>query len=214
MSSQFNAHLSGILHELWQLDDNRLEAGKHYAIDLQGYTKAYRRQDWAKDPLFQFVHDEVFRRPTYKRYIYTFLSIKLKLLHRFIALLDNYVATTGRSEVVTPEEIEENKSFIDAIMETKVMKRAHEFLASSGKSSRNVGEFKKHLDDIWFKLYRRTKGSRALDSSGFEHVFVGETRNKEPMGFHNWIQFYLQEKAGKVDYQGYIQGTKVSTLCN
>ena len=96
------------------------------------------------------------------------------------------------------------------------MKRAHEFLASCGKTSHNVGEFKKHLDDIWFKLYRRTKGSKALDSSGFEHVFVGETRNKEPMGFHNWIQFYLQEKAGKVDYQGYIQGTKVSIrfMCN
>ena len=66
--SEFNAQLSEILHELWELDDNRLEAGKHYAIDLQGYTKSYRRQDWAKDPLFQFVHDEVFKRPTYKRY--------------------------------------------------------------------------------------------------------------------------------------------------
>lgn len=67
-SSEFNAQLSDILHELWELDDNRLEAGKHYAIDLQGYTKSYRRQDWAKDPLFQFVHDEVLKRPTYKRY--------------------------------------------------------------------------------------------------------------------------------------------------
>lgn len=133
-------------------------------------------------------------------------------LHRFIALLDNYEASTGRSEVVTAEEVQENRSFIDAIMETRVMKRAHEFLASCGKTSHNVVEFKKHLDEIWFKLYRRTKGSKALDSSGFEHVFVGETRNKEPMGFHNWIQFYLQEKAGKVDYQGYIQGTKVSII--
>ena len=48
------------------------------------------------------------------------------------------------------------------------------------------------------------------DSSGFEHVFVGETRgDNEVIGFHNWIQFYLQEKAGHVDYQGYILGTKV-----
>ena len=43
------------------------------------------------------------------------------------------------------------------------------------------------------------------DSSGFEHVFVGETRGaNEVFGFHNWIQFYLQEKASHVDYQGYI----------
>ena len=51
------------------------------------------------------------------------------------------------------------------------------------------------------------------DSSGFEHVFVGETRGAdEVIGFHNWIQFYLQEKAGHVDYQGYILGTKVRTI--
>ena len=48
------------------------------------------------------------------------------------------------------------------------------------------------------------------DSSGFEHVFVGETKgSRDVIGFHNWIQFYLQEKAGHVDYQGYILGTKV-----
>lgn len=36
-------------------------------------------------------------------------------------------------------------------------------------------------------------------------MFVGETRDKsEVVGFHNWIQFYLQEKHGNVDYQGYI----------
>ena len=67
--SEFDANLSDVIHELWQLDDNRLEPGKHYAINLQGFTKAYRREDWAKDPLFSFVHDEVFRRPTYKRYL-------------------------------------------------------------------------------------------------------------------------------------------------
>ena len=52
--------------------------------------------------------------------------------------------------------------------------------------------------------------TQALDSSGFEHVFVGETRGgKDVIGFHNWIQFYLQEKAGNIDYQGYILGKKV-----
>lgn len=44
----------------------------------------------------------------------------------------------------------------------------------------------------------------SLDSSGFEHVFVGETRSgSEIVGFHNWIQFYLQEKNSHLDYKGY-----------
>ncbi|XP_051955816.1 uridylate-specific endoribonuclease B-like [Xyrauchen texanus] len=42
------------------------------------------------------------------------------------------------------------------------------------------------------------------DSSGFEHVFVGETRGGHTViGFHNWIQLYLQEKLGHIHYKGY-----------
>lgn len=90
------------------------------------------------------------------------------------------------------------------------MKIAHRYLISQKKSPSEIGAFKRQLYDLWFKLYRRSRESRVLDSSGFEHVFVGETRDKkEVIGFHNWIQFYLQEKAGNVDYQGYIIGKRV-----
>lgn len=150
----------------------------------------------AKEPLFTSVSPEVLKRPTYKA---------------FISLLDNYKSCTGQAEVVTPEEIKENLTFIDAIMGTTVMKKAHEYLASKGKVAPDERHFKQQLYDLWFKLYRRTKDSKNFDSSGFEHVFVGETRGgTEVIGFHNWIQFYLQEKAGNVDYQGYILGSKVT----
>ena len=60
------------------------------------------------------------------------------------------------------------------------------------------------------KLYFIFFLSREYDSSGFEHVFVGETRgDKEVIGFHNWIQFYLQEKVGNVDYKGFMSSDKV-----
>ena len=36
-------------------------------------------------------------------------------------------------------------------------------------------------------------------------VFVGEVKNGQISGFHNWIRFYLEEKAGNVDYRGYIK---------
>ncbi len=68
-------------------------------------TKSYWRDDKAKDPLFTFVKEEVLRRPTFKS---------------FVALLDNYETSTGLPEEVTPEEIAENRRFIDAIMTTKV----------------------------------------------------------------------------------------------
>ena len=35
-------------------------------------------------------------------------------------------------------------------------------------------------------------------------MFVGETRRgRTVIGFHNWIQLYLQEKLGHIDYKGY-----------
>ena len=46
---------------------------------------------------------------------------------------------------------------------------------------------------------------RDFDSCGFEHVFVGETRKRDVIGFHNWIQFYLQEKQDHIDYHGYFR---------
>lgn len=40
----------------------------------------------------------------------------------FMKLLDNYEMATGTAERVTPEEVTENNQFLDAILETEVMK--------------------------------------------------------------------------------------------
>ena len=40
----------------------------------------------------------------------------------FMKLLDNYVMATGTAERITPEEVTENNQFLDAILETEVMK--------------------------------------------------------------------------------------------
>jgi poly(U)-specific endoribonuclease len=39
----------------------------------------------------------------------------------------------------------------------------------------------------------------------FNSVFVGEIRDDKISGFHNWIQFCIEEKKGTVDYRGYIK---------
>jgi len=77
----------------------------------------------------------------------------------------------------------------------------------------------------------RSSSVTGKNSCGFEHVFVGEvkpTRKRETVsvdeiesvntagnsddnrdmgtvvGFHNWIQFYLEEQKGNLDYRGFI----------
>ncbi|KAJ0062003.1 hypothetical protein NL108_014778, partial [Boleophthalmus pectinirostris] len=146
------------------------------------------KNDAAGFPLFTYVDESIFKKET-------FLA--------FISLLDNYESDTGEPEIVTPEEEAENHKFLDSIMQTPTMKIAHKYLVEKNLSPEDQEEFKEQLYRIWFELYAR-RGSSRPDSSGFEHVFVGETRGaRTVIGFHNWIQLYLQEKLGHIDYKGY-----------
>ena len=52
--------------------------------------------------------------------------------------------------------------FINAICETEVMKEAHAFLRDKGKAPGSMSDFKKKLYEVWFKLYRRTRGDRSV----------------------------------------------------
>ncbi|CAH1798401.1 unnamed protein product, partial [Owenia fusiformis] len=65
-------------------------------------------------------------------------------------------------------------------------------------ASSNRNTFVQQLNDTWFKVYSRSKG-RAMDSSGFEHVFVGEIKRSKVSGFHNWVQYYQEEKKGETE---------------
>lgn len=38
---------------------------------------------------------------------------------------------------------------------------------------------------------------------GWEHVYSGEWKGTTVDGQHNWVRYYLLQKAGLIDYQGY-----------
>ncbi|RLN20669.1 hypothetical protein BBJ28_00006086 [Nothophytophthora sp. Chile5] len=148
-----------------------LEPGVHYELNLQEGKSAYGQGDVAREPLFTFVDPSVFDRPTFKL---------------LFDLLDNYErgvrwsCSTGISETVTAEELAENNAFLNAAIETAPMRYAHSWLVKNKKFSGDMREFKRKLEHIWFGLYRR---ERSNDSSGFEHVFVGEEKNVR----HPWM---------------------------
>lgn len=50
----------------------------------------------------------------------------------------------------------------------------HSWLVKNKKFHGDARDFKRKVNDIWFGLYRRETHN---DSSGFEHVFVGEEKN-------------------------------------
>ncbi|KAK8658252.1 hypothetical protein V6N13_036462 [Hibiscus sabdariffa] len=182
--------LSQACNRLWQLDLNRLEPGKDYQIDCGEGKKVYQKEDMAEESLFYSLSEDIFRKPTFSR---------------FCALLDNYNPNAGCKEVVTAEEKQEQSAFIEEISRTAPIKYLHRYLSLKGIVSENYQDFKRMLTKLWFDLYGR--GGTSGSSSAFEHVFVGEIKQRgeeEVTGFHNWLQFYLEEAKGRVDYQGYI----------
>ncbi|XP_031718853.1 uridylate-specific endoribonuclease C [Anarrhichthys ocellatus] len=189
-----NQELSTIFNELWVLDVNRMTPATDYTISVQGRASFVNQgshvvRDHASQPLFSNVNETKLTNTT--------------TYSLFINLLDNFERSTGVAERVTTEELTEINLFLDAVLETEVMKRAHRYLVSKAQSSADLRHFKSQLYLIWFHLYHRRRNT-GLDSCGFEHVFVGETKSgTEIIGFHNWIQFYLQEKNLHLDYKGY-----------
>uniref|UniRef100_K3WX75 EndoU domain-containing protein n=1 Tax=Globisporangium ultimum (strain ATCC 200006 / CBS 805.95 / DAOM BR144) TaxID=431595 RepID=K3WX75_GLOUD len=172
---------------LWDLDTNRLQPDVDYQIDLQDGKHMWERGDYANDRLFTYVDPCVFERKTYKL---------------FYDLLDNYERGTGIAEDVTEEELVENNAFLNAVIDTAPMRYAYNWLVKNKKFSGDIRSFKRKLDYLWFGLYRREAHN---DSSGFEHVFVGEERDGKVMGCHNWLQIYNEERQGRLDYRGYIR---------
>ncbi|WCJ20749.1 Uridylate-specific endoribonuclease [Euphorbia peplus] len=184
------ADLSQACNKLWELDTNRLVPGKDYDIDCGEGKKVYQKDDMAQGSLFRWVDDDVLRRPT---------------IARFCSLLDNYNPNEGYKEAVTSEEKQEQSAFIEEISRTAPIKYVHKYLASKGIVSNDYQDFKRILTSLWFDLYGR--GGTSSSSSAFEHVFVGEVKQQgeqQVSGFHNWLQFFLEESKGRVDYQGYI----------
>lgn len=71
-------------------------------------------------------------------------------------------------------------------------------------------DLRSKMDTMWFSSYKRQQTG---DSSGFEHVFLGEWKSTTSVnGFHNWIQFYKEENANDINYFGYIKEADVSRL--
>ncbi|RYH29737.1 hypothetical protein EON65_07565 [archaeon] len=189
------ASISSACNRLWELDVNRLIPDRDYRINVQRGKRVYDEGDMAADPLFAFVDPKALQKPTYAA---------------FVALLDNYIASLGQSEVVDDYELNENRRFLTLIMDTPVMQYVHQYLLRAGKTKASTrDQFIVELNNLWFTLYRRKSQN---DSSGFEHVFVGEIKedSNEIVGFHNWIQLYLEEKKVHFDYQGFIKPRRQS----
>ncbi|KAJ3387560.1 hypothetical protein HDU92_001918 [Lobulomyces angularis] len=186
-------NVSLALEKLWLMDDNKLVPEKDFELNLQKYTYVSAQEDKAFEPLFKKTFDE------------TKIFKSKKNFQHFINLLDNYTYLTGVKETNLKSHEKEEELFLSFILKTKPMLYLFHYLCELKifkKEDLNNGVFLNKLKVVWFQNYKRVVKD---DSSAFEHTFVGEIRDGAVIGFHNWVQFYLEEKRGHADYMGYIR---------
>uniref|UniRef100_A0A7S2ZP02 EndoU domain-containing protein n=1 Tax=Rhodosorus marinus TaxID=101924 RepID=A0A7S2ZP02_9RHOD len=179
--------LEAAANKLWILDTNRLVAGAELVLNFQEDTRY--GDDNAHEALFEYVDGHAMSKSTFMA---------------FYKLLDNYTAEAGVTEQVTDEEKQEIFAFLDVAVKTPVMQYVMKYLNASGKLPDDAQDeygFKGFLYRLWFYFY--SKEAR-FDSSGFEHVFAGDTRDGKVGGMHNWIQLLVQERKSELNYLGYI----------
>ncbi|XP_074643059.1 uridylate-specific endoribonuclease C-like [Tubulanus polymorphus] len=187
-ASVSKSDLSTLATDLWYSDTNAATYNVDYKLDLQAKASGSKTSTSKYGKLIPFIKDSILRKPTYAA---------------FVRLLDNYVDQTGIEEDVTREEIQEMNTFLDEILKTNVLQKTYEFLRRKNYvKGTYASDFRKLLQRIWFTLYSREKG--LYDTSGFEHVFVGELKKGAITGLHNWIQYYRLEKRGALKYKGYL----------
>ncbi|KAK3747616.1 hypothetical protein QZH41_013676, partial [Actinostola sp. cb2023] len=198
--SECSDDIGTICQKLWNADTNSLRYGQDFQLNLQTKLPYNNKRDLANQKLFTRVDETKLTGPTWRA---------------FKALLNNYDRDTGSTEVLTSTERSENNQFLTSIMATKMMKELHKYLSAKGLAPASESSFKYQLKVMWLYFYRR-KAYR--DSSGIEHVFLGELKRNQNgvtqvSGFHNWLQFYLEEKNNNlVNYYGYYKVKKTTAV--
>ena len=151
-----------------------------YSINFGGQVNVGSNSDKSPEKLLQKVDEAQLE---------SYESIKA-----FLPLMDNYDPDVLHAEDRSQEEISEEDNFIQVIMQTRIMRETSDFLTSKNVVQ-NSEAFEVKLKELWFELYDRDGTSATvLDSSGFEHVFVGESKNNEVSGtvFENHRKSLIQ----------------------
>ncbi|CAJ0606151.1 unnamed protein product [Cylicocyclus nassatus] len=121
-------------------------------------------------------------------------------------------ACLAKGGIETTEK-RETSTFLTTILESKPWKVLYAFLRKKNHPfAKDPITFRYWMAQLWFLHYSRARGG--ADTSGFEHVFIGEVKNHEITGMHNWISFYQLDKneTKEFDYKGYV--IKRGVRCN
>ncbi|KAL0103442.1 hypothetical protein PUN28_017600 [Cardiocondyla obscurior] len=179
------------LTEALYIKETNNNANQYVTVNLQKQTSSSNPTDQAPQPLLSI-------NPA---------ALQISTVEKVLSIFDNYHLDTLTNEHINPAQRQEESLLVDTFLSTNVMSTAMRFLADKGFVRQDYYEYKDLLRRLWFNLFSRGQGK--IGSSGFEHVFMAETKqvdsSTEVLGLHNWIYFNAEEAKRHVDYLGYIK---------
>ncbi|CAJ0585656.1 unnamed protein product, partial [Mesorhabditis spiculigera] len=186
-----NDELLKLADKLRAVDDNKASRGQ-IVVNFQGHTTTRDTTDNANAKFFSKVDSSLLRKPTYEQ---------------FLLLNNNFERQTGVKEpkVSASEEKSETTKFIDLIFQTRPWKTLYEYMNKNKHPfASDPATWRFWIAQLWFVHYSRARG--LPDTSGFEHVFMGEAKNGEVSGMHNWLRMYYLERnvTEQFDYKGFL----------
>lgn len=182
-----NAQLKELSERLIKLND---ASGINAMVttDPAGSTSQCSTSDKAPNPFFTTWDEAIWDLPT---------VAALK------ALYDNYIPDVRQVEDHTEAEQAEESAFLDAVMASDIMVETYNTLFAANVFTGDMNAFRAKIVELWFDGYDRDGTSAdVVGSSGFEHVFMGELKQGDVSGFHNWFHFHFEEEATNINYLG------------
>ncbi|VDK43227.1 unnamed protein product [Taenia asiatica] len=168
-----------LVNKLWELDVNRLQINKDLVLNLQGFvTKP--PEDKAPEPLFTFVNGtRLYSTPTFRgnlllstyqrsvnsclfganlqTSLYLVSAARFFHLLAFIELRKFYNPNVLVVEITSPQKVQSQMAFLDAILSTPVMVEVRRYLEEKKLASPIDEEFKEMLGHLWFTGIMRKK---------------------------------------------------------
>ncbi|KAL7079155.1 hypothetical protein ACQ4LE_001758 [Meloidogyne hapla] len=185
-----------LVEQLWEKDVDRIDESA-ITLNWQGKLEKKQVKDISPDPLFTSVDESLFQKPIYAALLEMYKE------------KDFYEQVCEQEPPMNEKRKEKFAKIWGLITDSEVFKLGYDFLKKHGKAEQNFEEFREKMFDYWFGTYTRCEGNEnaePLGSSGFEHVFSGEWKSGTGVeGHHNWLRYYLQEKAGDINYYGYFE---------
>uniref|UniRef100_A0AC34R560 Endoribonuclease n=1 Tax=Panagrolaimus sp. JU765 TaxID=591449 RepID=A0AC34R560_9BILA len=180
---------------MWAADVDKAQPGD---IVLDWGNKVSGSTDTSKGPLFVKVNENLFQRPVYSKLIDIYNA---NLYHPAVCTAEPEITVCTAEPEITGDRKTQLDDYMKTLTNTTVFQLAYQYLVQQGSASSDFATFYDKLFNLWYGTYSRCKGP--LGSSGWEHVFSGEWKGEEIDGQHNWVRYYLLEKAGDINYHGY-----------